>query len=70
MWECIRERRHSRAMWCERPYKETAEDHLRVTPIRSGDAVTVERGLPKQVSYLDDTKRRVNLGGTTIENRP
>ena len=24
------------AMWCERPYKETAEDHLRVTPIRSG----------------------------------
>ena len=24
------------AMWCERPYKETAEDHLRVTLIRSG----------------------------------
>jgi len=24
------------AMWCERPYKEAAEDHLRVTPIRSG----------------------------------
>ena len=20
------------AMWCERPYKEAAEDHLRVTP--------------------------------------
>lgn len=26
----------AKAMWCERPYKETAEDHLRATPIRSG----------------------------------
>ena len=23
-------------MWCECPYKEATEDHLRVTPIRSG----------------------------------
>lgn len=26
----------ARAMWCEHPYKEATEDHLRVTPIRSG----------------------------------
>ena len=24
------------AMWCERPYTEATEDHLRVTLIRSG----------------------------------
>ena len=33
------------AMWCERPYKEAAEDHLRVTLIRSGRHRYRQRGL-------------------------
>ena len=43
-------------MWCERPYKEAAEDHLRVTPIRSGRHRYRQRGL----YVLDFLKAYVN----------
>ena len=49
------------AMWCERPYKETAEDHLRVTPIRSGR----HRYRQNEICFSHNGKQ-MNLGGTTI----